>query len=247
MANNNRLPVIEPGEVDFPFYNDKPVGLIGGQWWLVMVGVALGFASLNLAILSPGSQVLAFLGAFLFGAIPLAFLARFAGHHWRAIFRPVRGRDVLLMVGIAVLNLIATFVIANLALSLFGAAQNETVAGVVDFDTVGRVLFFLRTGFQLFGEEVITILPFLAIMAWAHYSGRGRRTAVVLAWFGSMVVFAAIHLPTYEWNLLQCLVVIGKARLILSLAFIITKNIWVSTGAHILNDWAIFAVVILQA
>ena len=47
------------------------------------------------------------------------------------------------------------------------------------------------------------------------------------------------HLPTYDWNILQCLVVIGGARLILSLAYIKTKSIWVSTIAHVLNDWVL--------
>lgn len=29
-------------------------------------------------------------------------------------------------------------------------------------------------------------------------------------------------------------------RIVLLLPYVITRNIWVSTGAHILNDWAIF-------
>ena len=40
---------------------------------------------------------------------------------------------------------------------------------------------------------------------------------------------------------MQCLVVIGSARLVLTWAYVWTKNIWVSTGAHILNDWALIA------
>jgi hypothetical protein len=34
-------------------------------------------------------------------------------------------------------------------------------------------------------------------------------------------------------------VVIGSARMVLTLPWILTKNIWVSTGAHIINDWLI--------
>jgi membrane protease YdiL (CAAX protease family) len=39
----------------------------------------------------------------------------------------------------------------------------------------------------------------------------------------------------------QCVVVIGSARLVLTLAYVWTKNIWVSTGAHIINDWSLIA------
>jgi len=35
-------------------------------------------------------------------------------------------------------------------------------------------------------------------------------------------------------------VIIGGARLVLTLPYVMTKNIWVSTGAHIINDWTLF-------
>jgi membrane protease YdiL (CAAX protease family) len=44
---------------------------------------------------------------------------------------------------------------------------------------------------------------------------------------------------------MQCLVVIGSARLMLTWAYVWTKNIWVSTGAHILNDWALMAFTVI--
>ena len=58
----------------------------------------------------------------------------------------------------------------------------------------------------------------------------------------SSLLFGLIHLPTYDWNLIQCIVVIGTARMVLTLGWILTKNIWVSTGAHIINDWLLFGV-----
>jgi membrane protease YdiL (CAAX protease family) len=36
------------------------------------------------------------------------------------------------------------------------------------------------------------------------------------------------------------LVGIGFARVILTLAYIVTRNLWVSAGAHIINDWTGF-------
>ncbi|WP_412705586.1 hypothetical protein [Aeromonas rivipollensis] len=38
---------------------------------------------------------------------------------------------------------------------------------------------------------------------------------------------------------------IGTARIVLLSGYIITKNIWVSTGAHIINDWLLFTVMVL--
>ncbi len=60
-------------------------------------------------------------------------------------------------------------------------------------------------------------------------------------------VFALAHLPAYGWNLSHCLIVIGSARLVLTLAYMTTKNVWVSTGTHVLNDWALFTFTVLAA
>lgn len=110
------------------------------------------------------------------------------------------------------------------------------------------MLFYPRTAIQLLGEELLTILPFLALLyflvAKAHWS---RKRAVLVAWIATSIGFGLVHLPTYDWNLLQCLVVIGGARVILTLAYLRTKNIWVSTGAHILNDWTLFSLPMLGA
>jgi hypothetical protein len=108
-------------------------------------------------------------------------------------------------------------------------------------DTVGRIAFFIKTIPQLFGEEVITLLPFLAVMQLLSKSLRlGRKAAIVGAWLATALLFGLIHLPTYGWNVVQCIVIIGSARLMLTLPWIMTKNMWVSTGAHIVNDWLLF-------
>jgi membrane protease YdiL (CAAX protease family) len=115
-------------------------------------------------------------------------------------------------------------------------------------DTAGRIAFFAKTLPQLFGEEVVTILPFLALMTLLSSGfGVGRKAAVVSAWLISSLLFGLIHLPTYDWNWVQCIVVIGTARLVLTLPWILTKNIWVSTGAHIVNDWLLFSMSLLGA
>lgn len=44
---------------------------------------------------------------------------------------------------------------------------------------------------------------------------------------------------------MQCIVVIGSARLVLTWAYIYTKNLWVSTGAHIINDWLIMGTTVI--
>lgn len=110
----------------------------------------------------------------------------------------------------------------------------------------GVIAFYVGTGIQLFGEEVFTILPFLAVMYLLYTKVRlSRTTSILLAWLITALWFGAAHLPTYGWNFAQAFLIIGIARLVLTLAFIRTKNIFVSTGAHILNDWVTFTFVMI--
>jgi membrane protease YdiL (CAAX protease family) len=93
----------------------------------------------------------------------------------------------------------------------------------------------------LIGEEAVTILPLLAVL-WLSVSkfGLPRRAGLWLGVLISTVWFAAMHLPTYDWNVLQCLGTIGTARLVLTASYLVTRNMAVSVGAHILNDWTLF-------
>ena len=71
--------------------------------------------------------------------------------------------------------------------------------------------------------------------------------AIVIAALVVAILFAAEHLPTYNWNFLQALMGVGVARIVLLLPYFMTKNLVVSAGAHILNDWMFFGVSILSA
>lgn len=122
-------------------------------------------------------------------------------------------------------------------------ASNAAFATISQQGPIEVLLYYLRAVPQLFGEELMTILPFLALIyLFATRLKTGRVTAMVLAWLLTAVLFAAAHLHTYGWNLVQALGGVGVARLVLTLPYIITKSLWVATGTHVLNDWVFFSV-----
>jgi membrane protease YdiL (CAAX protease family) len=248
VAPGQRLGRLEDPGRDFPFYNGAPVGLTGGQWLFVMAAVAAGFAVLIAPIPWPAGPLGAMIPAVLFPLIPLAALARVAPGHWKALFGKVGGRELRLMLGFALLNIVVTMGVGTIVYALTDTTSNAANAQLSGMDTAGRIAFFAKTIPQLFGEEVVTLLPFLALMTLlSSRFGVGRKGAIVGAWLVSSLLFGLIHLPTYDWNLIQCIVVIGTARMVLTLAWILTKNIWVSTGAHVINDWLLFTVGLLGA
>ena len=244
-----RFPRLEGSSGDFQFYNGSPASLSGGQWLLLMASVAVAFLLLAVPIDWPGGAALGqFIPAILFPAIPLATLAFIAPGHWRSIFGKVGAREIRLMIGFAILNLVVSMMVGSVVSTLTTVTPNASTAGLGALDTAGQIAFFGKTLPQLLGEEVMTLLPFLALMhLFAIRFGSGRKAAIIGAWVLSSLVFGLLHLPTYDWNWTQCIVIIGSARMVLTLPWILTKNIWVSTGAHIINDWLLFGLGLLGA
>ncbi len=232
--------------IDFPFYNGVPIELSVGKWILVWVSVAVGF--LALIFIPQPDNLVAILPRALFVVIPLAVLALVAGRHWSAIFRRVRLVDVGNMFFFAALNIAITFIVGALVSLVFPVSPNDTIADAGAGGALDTVALYVGSGIQLVGEEIFVVLPFLALMYFLFAkAGVSRKTAIILAWIISAIWFGAAHLPTYDWNVVQAIVVIGSARIALTLAFIRTKNLWVSAGAHIINDWVFITFAVFSA
>ncbi|MBU2869803.1 type II CAAX endopeptidase family protein [Colwellia sp. E2M01] len=245
---NKLMTLIEKPNDDFPYYNDQPCHISGMQWLFVIMAVFVGFFFLVTPLPYVETLVGKFVVSILFFAVPLASLIKVAPTGWRAIFRKVGGRDIVSMFFYAFLNIIVTLSAGVLVVKYFGANANELIVNLGDLSSSERVVFFIRTIPQLFGEEVFSILIFLGVLQlFSSKFNCSRCLAVFFAWLVCAIAFGAIHLPTYGWNVIQAFVVIGSSRLILTLAYIKTKNIWVSTGAHIINDWTLFGLAILGA
>jgi membrane protease YdiL (CAAX protease family) len=243
-----RLSRLEDPGSDFPFYNGVPVPISNRQWLFVVAMVVVGFLVLALPIPWPKGAYWQFIPAILMPALPLVALAHVAPGHWKTIFGKVDGRELKLMFGFALLNIVVSMSIGAIVNALANVTPNTSTAQLGDLDMAERIAFFAKTIPQLFGEEVITLLPFLALLQWfSKGSGMGRKGAIIGAWLTTSVIFGLIHLPTYDWNWIQCIVVIGSARMVLTLPWILTKNMWVSTGAHIVNDWLLFIMTLLGA
>lgn len=225
---------------DFPFYQGSPVSLTTTQWLFLLVLVAFAFGLLIAPIDWPGGEVGAFLPAILFPVIPLAGLAWISRGNAGCLFGKVGWREIKLMVLFAILNIVITFTVGGLVQAAFGASANPAIATANELSPPGLLVFLTKTAVQLVGEEVLTVIPMLALLhLLVTRVGLNRSASVFWAWLATAVIFGLLHLPTYRWDFTQCILIIGTARLVLSMAYIKTKNLWVSAGAHILNDWCL--------
>ncbi len=233
----------EDPDRDFPFYQGSPVALTATHWWFLLALVALAFALLIAPITWPGGEVGAFVPALLFPVIPLAGLAWVSKGNAGCLFGKVGWREIKLMIFFAILNIVVTFTVGGLVLATLGGSANPALAKANELSSMGLLIFFTKTAVQLVGEEVLTVIPMLALLhLLVARVGLSRNASVCWAWLGTAILFGLVHLPTYQWDLAQCILIIGTARLVLSMAYIKTKNLWISAGAHIMNDWILIMV-----
>lgn len=180
---------------DFSYYAGQPVSISGLGWVIVTLASVLGVAVLILAapiqhrfapaLGSGAAQVLSVAG---FVIIPLIGLAVAAGRRWAALLSPPRWTDILVGLTFVPVVWIASFVLASLILKTSVTSANPAIAMLTTMGWTERASFLASSLPQLFGEELVTILPFLAILALSPYPAEDfspRRDHSSLAGFGS--------------------------------------------------------------
>ena len=143
-----------------------------------ILSCAAGFAAL--AFYPAANNLQSIVPRILFAAIPLAVFIGFTGGYWKALFRKLVFADYLNMVVFWLLNLAVSGVVGVIVMNLFGASANPATDGVIEGGPLQIFAFYAGTGIQLFGEELFTILPFLATMYFLFSKAKlSRNTSVI--------------------------------------------------------------------
>lgn len=140
----------------------------------------------------------------------------------------------------------STFVFGYLAAAILAALMSTIVQYVLHAPTAPNkvidqlsLTFLLQTLPMLLGEELLTMVILIII---ANLMG-GTKKAVLIGVTISTLVFALLHLPTYDWNILQCLLIIGAARIPFTLATLRSNSIWAGYAVHVAYDWTAFLLI----
>ena len=231
-----------------PFYDNTPVAITGVGWLLIISAVVVGFALLVAPV--PGFAVFPanYVPVLLFTGLPLAALAFVTRGRLSALFHGYGLKAFGASLGFAVLTMLAPICVVLLLKPFLAFDANPSSHLLAETDAAGLSVFLSRTFIQLLGEELVTILPLLAVMWFCVQKLKLPKTlSLVIAIAVSTACFSALHLSTYNWNFVQCLVVIGSARLVLTASYLVTRNLWVSFVAHLINDWSIFVFVFARS
>lgn len=172
----------EPEGPDFPYYNGAPIAISPAGWLLAVAGSVAGFAAMVTPLPFTDNTATGWARVAAFVLLPLLGLMLAAPTHWKALFRPVGLREVKLMFGFAFLNILISMAIGTLIKTFGTTASNTAIANAANLDGGALAGFFAKVAPQLLGEELITMIPFLAILTIAtSVAGLSRNKAVLAA------------------------------------------------------------------
>ncbi|WNY28779.1 hypothetical protein MmiEs2_09830 [Methanimicrococcus stummii] len=221
---------------DFPLYNDNP-HISAGKWAVMILSAAL-----TIFLIMVPLDFLSELGIYkriLYFIIPVLGFGFAVDWKFGLICKKFKKGDFKLIV----ILLIAEFVfssVLNFALTYFGvvAQDNPVISQLTSIST------WLVFPFQIFGEELIKIIPFIVFLMLFYKFTKNRKMSIVIATTLSLLIFALLHLPAYE-SLISVLFLQGLGSIFTMYAYLKTKNILVSYAIHLLLDTIIFLIVLV--
>lgn len=156
----------------------------------------------------------------------------------KKIFLPIKMKDlgyIVIGLGFSVVAVIIS-AIAVERLGIKGATN--PIFDVLTPDNFKS--FFVSTTIQFIAEEIIFIIPFLFVINKMKTENNILKTT--LAILLSSVIFGAMHLSTYNFNLLQAVLIISIIRTGLSMSYVLSKNLSVTYVIHIIYDWSLILI-----
>lgn len=130
-------------------------------------------------------------------------------------------------------------VFASIAMAQMGIQGSANpIFDVLTDENVKR--FIVSTMIQFIAEEIIFIIPFLFVINKLRTKNEKLKTlAAILV---SSVIFGAMHLTTYNFNILQAVLVISIIRTGLSISYVLSKNLTVTYLVHMIYDWVLIGI-----
>ena len=218
----------EDKDYDFPFYNKNPYI---SQWgWIVLFfALFIGF------LLSLSSKIYISIIGCIVLIVPVLYFLKW---DYKAIFRMLSRRDILLVVALFAGYMIYSIVIGEV-LNGVGIVSN----GTVDSQSLD-VMMMISSIFTILGEEFIKFIPFMFFLRVFYKYTNKRKLSVIISVALIMLMFASMH----AYNPIMfifALCIQGLGSIFEFYGYIKTKNIMVPYLCHLLTDEFIFLIKIL--
>lgn len=158
------------------------------------------------------------------------------------IFLPLEMKDLLyIIIGLGFAFVAVIF--AAIAMEQMGIEGTANpIFDVLTDENIKR--FLVSTMIQFIAEEIIFIIPFLFVINKMRTDNEKLKTLVAIIF--SSVIFGAMHLSTYNFNILHAVLVISIIRTGLSMSYVISKNLTVTYLIHIIYDWVLIGIYLTE-
>ncbi|WP_277217883.1 CPBP family intramembrane glutamic endopeptidase [Peptoniphilus vaginalis] len=151
------------------------------------------------------------------------------------IFLPLKMKDILyILLGLG-FSFVAV-ILASIAMAQMGIQGSENpIFDILNDDNIKR--FIVSTMIQFIAEEIIFIIPFLFVINKLRIKKEKLKT--IAAILVSSLIFGAMHLTTYNFNIIQAVLVISIIRTGLTMSYVLSKNLTVTYLVHMIYDWTL--------
>lgn len=208
--------------------------------WILAFIISIGSfygVSLLFAILNIKNEIIMALAVSVISLLSLVIVDRY---FIVKIFLPLKRRDLLyIIIGLG-FSIIAVVVSSIVVTKLGIKSDVNPIFEVLTPDNFKS--FFISTLIQFIAEEIIFIIPFLFVINKMKSENKILKT--ILAIILSSVIFGAMHLSTYNYNILQAVLIISIIRTGLSMSYVLSKNLTVTYLIHIIYDWSLIGIYI---
>lgn len=240
----------------YPFYNGdvKKISLV--KWFIILVSVIISFTLMlwiesflptNFIFIQSFKVIFLFmLAGFTLALLPLLAMQAAIGSEWKQLFKPIQKKDIKTVL-IYILFVIFFNIISGILVNLLGGGNGDYALGDITIHSQNGWYAFILNNLesipQLFGEELLALLPLLAIYAGLINLNVSKKVATGIALIVSSAIFGLVHLPAYQWDFVQVIIGLGLVRIPISWLFIKTKNIWLTFLVHYFYDFILFSVI----
>lgn len=230
---------------EFPFYSGKPQ--ISKLAWAILVIIVLLEISMIAGLLGflPIYMIPKEIMSILPCIVLLLALAYACKGKLGMFFKIPTLNDVKLIIVCYILSMIYSLV-AILGLTALGVptAANTAIPTQSIYPMASNAVIML---IGLMEEELFKIIMLIILMAAIYYFTKNKKLSVIIGVFLNLMIFGLCHLSAYNYNVIQCIVVIGLGSFFNLFVYLKTKNIVNSYIVHVLIDFLFDSIGIIFA
>lgn len=150
----------------------------------------------------------------------------------RIFFRGITKKNLKLSLTIAFISFVVALLISGLL--VYGFSYKMTAHSEIKGFVPSDIFTYL---IQLLGEEILFFSAFFLIMK--LFTNQKEPKYAFSMWLSGLtacLVFGLAHLWTYDFNIIQCIIIIGLPSIIKILLYLKTRNLWCTYLAHLFYD-----------